>query len=50
MARSPKKPLRVETITHDEDTRKNAPTAELEAFVDADTNPPEPVIMKIAWP
>ena len=35
-----KKPLRVETLTHDEDTRKNAPTAELEAFVDADTKRP----------
>ncbi len=34
MARTPSKPpLRVETITHDEATRKNAPTAELEAFV-----------------
>ena len=27
-----KKPLRVETLTHDEATRKNAPTAELDAF------------------
>lgn len=31
-----KKPLTVETLTHDEASRKNAPTAELEAFV-----PPE---------
>ena len=28
-----KKPLTVETLTHDEATRKNAPTAELEPFV-----------------
>ncbi|MDF2637957.1 MAG: site-specific DNA-methyltransferase [Novosphingobium lindaniclasticum] len=28
-----KKPLTVETLTHDEASRKNAPTAELEAFV-----------------
>ena len=28
-----KAPLRVDTLTHDEATRKNAPTAELEAFV-----------------
>ncbi|SFP07900.1 site-specific DNA-methyltransferase [Qipengyuania nanhaisediminis] len=40
MARSPKKPLRVETLTHDEATRKNAPTAELETFVDAETKRP----------
>ena len=31
-----KPPLRVETLTHDDATRRNAPTAELEAFV-----PPE---------
>ncbi len=31
-----KKPLTVDTLTHDEATRRNAPTAELEAFV-----PPE---------
>ncbi len=36
----PKKPLRVETLTHDEATRKNAPTAELETFVDAETKRP----------
>ncbi|VWX57315.1 site-specific DNA-methyltransferase [Sphingorhabdus sp. 109] len=35
-----KKPLRVETLTHDEATRKNAPTAELETFVDAETKRP----------
>jgi adenine-specific DNA-methyltransferase len=29
-----KKPLTVETLTHDEATRKNAPTAELETFLD----------------
>ena len=40
MARSPKKPFRVETLTHDEATRKNAPTAELETFVDAETKRP----------
>jgi len=36
----PKKPLCVETLTHDEATRKNAPTAELETFVDAETKRP----------
>ncbi len=35
-----KKPLRVDTLTHDEATRKNAPTAELETFVDAETKRP----------
>lgn len=35
-----KKPLCVETLTHDEATRKNAPTAELETFVDAETKRP----------
>lgn len=35
-----KRPLRVETLTHDEATRKNAPTAELETFVDAETKRP----------
>ena len=35
-----KKPLRVETLTHAEATRKNAPTAELETFVDAETKRP----------
>lgn len=34
MARTPKKPLKVETLTHDEATRLNAPTAELETFLD----------------
>ena len=29
----PRPPLRIDTLTHDEATRKNAPTAELEAFV-----------------
>ena len=46
MARSPKKPLRVETLTHDEATRKNAPTAELETFVDAETKRPIEVAYK----
>ncbi|WP_343347985.1 site-specific DNA-methyltransferase [Sphingomicrobium sp. XHP0239] len=36
----PKKPLTVETLTHDEATRKNAPTAELETFVDAEVKRP----------
>ena len=40
MARSPKKPIRVETLTHDEATRKNAPTAELETFVDPQVKRP----------
>lgn len=41
MARTPNKPpLRVETITHDEATRRNAPTAELEAFVPAEVKAP----------
>jgi adenine-specific DNA-methyltransferase len=35
-----KPPLRVETLTHDEATRLNAPTAELEAFVPADIKAP----------
>lgn len=35
-----KKALTVDALTHDEDTRKNAPTAELEAFVDAETKRP----------
>lgn len=35
-----KSPLRVETLTHDEATRKNAPTAELEAFVPPDMKAP----------
>lgn len=35
-----KPPLRVDTITHDEATRKNAPTAELEAFVPPDVKTP----------
>ena len=36
----PKKPLTVDTLTHDEATRKNAPTAELETFVNAETRRP----------
>lgn len=39
MAKS-SKPIRVETLTHDEASRKNAPTAELETFVDAETKRP----------
>ncbi len=35
-----KPPLRVDTLTHDEATRRNAPTAELEAFVPADVKRP----------
>ncbi|KAB7646104.1 site-specific DNA-methyltransferase [Polymorphobacter fuscus] len=35
-----KPPLRVDTLTHGEATRKNAPTAELEPFVDAATKRP----------
>jgi hypothetical protein len=35
-----KKPLTVETLTHDEASRRNAPTAELEAFVPADMKTP----------
>lgn len=35
-----KPPLRVETLTHDEATRRNAPTAELEAFVPAEVKTP----------
>ncbi len=35
-----KPPLRVDTLTHDEATRRNAPTAELEAFVPADAKRP----------
>jgi adenine-specific DNA-methyltransferase len=41
MARTPlKSPLRVDSLTHDEATRRNAPTAELEAFVPADVKRP----------
>ena len=35
-----RKSLSVEALTHDEDSRKNAPTAELEAFVDPETKRP----------
>lgn len=35
-----KKPLSIETLTHDEATRLNAPTAELEAFVGKDMKRP----------
>lgn len=35
-----KKPLSVDTITHDEASRRNAPTAELEPFVPADVKAP----------
>jgi adenine-specific DNA-methyltransferase len=35
-----KPPLRVDTLTHDEATRRNAPTAELEAFVPTDVKAP----------
>lgn len=35
-----KKPLSVETLTHDEATRKNAPTAELETFLDPEIKRP----------
>jgi len=35
-----KKPLTVDTLTHDEASRRNAPTAELEAFVPEDVKAP----------
>jgi adenine-specific DNA-methyltransferase len=35
-----KKPLTVDTLTHDEATRRNAPTAELEAFVPPEVKAP----------
>jgi adenine-specific DNA-methyltransferase len=35
-----KKPLTVDTLTHDEASRRNAPTAELEAFVSDDVKAP----------
>jgi adenine-specific DNA-methyltransferase len=35
-----KKPLTVDTLTHDEASRRNAPTAELEAFVPAEVKTP----------
>ncbi len=35
-----KKPLSIDTLTHDEATRKNAPTAELEAFVSKEMKRP----------
>jgi adenine-specific DNA-methyltransferase len=34
------RPTKIDTLTHDEATRKNAPTAELEAFVDEDMKRP----------
>ena len=40
-----KKPLTVETLTHDEASRKNAPTAELEAFVTPEMKTP----IKVAY-
>lgn len=33
MARKPKKPLEIDTLTHDDATRKNIPTAEFESIV-----------------
>ncbi|HCB75567.1 MAG TPA: site-specific DNA-methyltransferase [Sphingomonas bacterium] len=36
----PKPPLRIDTLTHDEASRRNAPTAELEAFVPPDVKAP----------
>ena len=42
MARKPKKPIEVETLTHDEASRKNIPTAELQSLMrDDDRDPRE---------
>ena len=45
MARRPKKPKKVETLTHDEATRKNIPTAELQSAAQRaeEIDPVEPV-------
>ncbi len=45
MARKPKAPKQVETLTHDEASRKNIPTAELQsaAQLAEEVNPFEPV-------
>lgn len=40
MARQPKAPLRVETLTHDDASRKNIPTAEYQSVVDEQTANP----------
>jgi len=40
MANPPKAPVRVETLTHDEATRKNIPTAEYQSVVDEQTRTP----------
>ncbi len=40
MAKKPKSPLRVETLTHDDATRKNIPTAEYQSVVDEQTRTP----------
>jgi len=46
MARKPKAPKRIETLTHEEATRKNIPTAELQSVAQRveEVNPFEPVI------
>jgi len=43
MATKLKKSLKVETLTHDEATRKNIPTAEHEAVMENDDRDPIPV-------
>ena len=40
MPPKPKTPLKIETLTHDEATRRNIPTAEYQSVVDRDTKTP----------
>lgn len=40
MAKTPKKPISVETLTHEEATRKNIPTAEFQAVVQKEAEKP----------
>ncbi|MEO9900516.1 DNA methyltransferase [Nisaea sp.] len=43
MARSPKKPIDVETLTHDEARRRNIPTAELQGVMEEEDRKPIPL-------
>ncbi len=52
MARKPKKPKQIETLTHDEAKRKNIPTAELQSVAERleESDPFEPVTYRRADP
>jgi adenine-specific DNA-methyltransferase len=52
MAKAPKPPKQVSTLTHDEATRRNIPTAELQSTAEylEEMNPPEPVAYPRARP